>query len=193
LNICLEGPDNVKKCIDYLQKSAREAGLPGVSIASCENVNNVRSLDALYLRFLEGFTHITAYNYVSGWHYQGPEKYIHPYSELAEDHKRIWDYLSNQKYLPYIPCVTCGWDARSWETEEKPEEHSWYYPDRTPEQVVSLVEEAGKWMDAHPDLTTKERITLLYAWNEFGEGGYIAPTKGDNGRYLGLLGDYLKK
>jgi hypothetical protein len=28
-------------------------------------------------------------------------------------------------------------------------------------------------------LTTKERIVLIYAWNENGEGGYIVPTKED--------------
>ena len=40
-------------------------------------------------------------------------------------------------------------------------------------------------MDQHPDQTTAERIVLLYAWNEFGEGGYLAPTKGDpEGAYL---------
>ena len=33
-----------------------------------------------------------------------------------------------------------------------------------------------------------ERIALIYAWNEFGEGGYIAPTKGDpDGKYLQAL------
>jgi hypothetical protein len=40
-------------------------------------------------------------------------------------------------------------------------------------------------MDQHPEQTTAERIVLLYAWNEFGEGGYLAPTQGDpEGAYL---------
>jgi len=43
-------------------------------------------------------------------------------------------------------------------------------------------------MDQHPDQTTIERIVLIYAWNEFGEGGYIAPTKADpDGTYLKAL------
>jgi hypothetical protein len=40
-------------------------------------------------------------------------------------------------------------------------------------------------MDENPTKTTKERIVLLYAWNENGEGGYLMPTKGDpNGEFL---------
>ena len=43
-------------------------------------------------------------------------------------------------------------------------------------------------MDKHPGETTKERLVLVYAWNEFGEGGYLAPTKGDpEGNYLRAL------
>ncbi len=40
-------------------------------------------------------------------------------------------------------------------------------------------------MDQHREQTTAERVVLLYAWNELGEGGYLAPTKGDpDGAYL---------
>jgi hypothetical protein len=34
-------------------------------------------------------------------------------------------------------------------------------------------------MERNPDQTTAERMVLIYAWNEFGEGGYLAPTRGD--------------
>jgi hypothetical protein len=30
-------------------------------------------------------------------------------------------------------------------------------------------------MDKHPDKTTPQRLLLIYAWNETGEGGYFAP------------------
>jgi hypothetical protein len=61
----------------------------------------------------------------------------------------------------------------------------WYFPDRTPGQFARALESAIEWMDRHPDQATAERIVLLYAWNEFGEGGYLAPTKGDpEGAYL---------
>jgi len=34
-------------------------------------------------------------------------------------------------------------------------------------------------MKENPTLTTRERVVLLYAWNELGEGGYLVPTKSD--------------
>jgi hypothetical protein len=41
------------------------------------------------------------------------------------------------------------------------------------------------WMAPHPEQTTAERMVLLYAWNEFDEGAYLAPTRGDPaGAYL---------
>jgi len=64
----------------------------------------------------------------------------------------------------------------------------WYFPDRTPEQFADFLRDAIRWMDRHAEETTAERIVLIYAWNEFGEGGYIAPTKGDShGDYLNAL------
>jgi hypothetical protein len=43
-------------------------------------------------------------------------------------------------------------------------------------------------MDKHPSQTTAGRIVLIYAWTEFGEGGYIAPIKGDTeGKYFDAL------
>ena len=84
-----------------------------------------------------------------------------------------------------------GWDARPWNTPP-----SWYFNDpeytvdgenwgRTPEAFAAHLQAAIDWIDDNPDLATPERLLMIYAWNEFGEGGYIAPTLGDpNGLYL---------
>ena len=58
----------------------------------------------------------------------------------------------------------------------------------TPQEFSQYLSDAISWMDAHPDQTTAERFLLIYAWNEFGEGGYIAPTRGDpDGAFLKAL------
>ena len=34
-------------------------------------------------------------------------------------------------------------------------------------------------INENPDKTVPEKIVLVYAWNELGEGGYLVPTKAD--------------
>jgi hypothetical protein len=161
-----------KAGFEYLQESARKAGLPGVAIAAC-NAGD----------FKMGYTHRTHYNIIPGYA-SGPEK--HKYAELVAAHQKQWHGTSQQ---PYIPEITAGWDKRPWEGRDGLNQaKGWYYPDRTPEQFAAFLESAIRWMDKHPEQTTSERIVLVYAWNEFGEGGYIAPTRGDpDGKYLKAL------
>lgn len=156
-----------KEGFAYLQEAARKAGLPGVAIAGCGGGTPEM-----------GFTHRTQYNVIPDF---GAGSKEHKYAELVAANQAAWKGSREQ---PCIPIVTAGWDKRAWEKKENPENGA-YYPDRTPEQFESFLRDAVKWMDEHPDQTTAEHLALIYAWNEFGEGGYIAPTKGDpNGKYL---------
>jgi len=161
-----------RKGFSQVQAVARKEGLPGVAIAGCGG-------GAAQV----GFTHRTHYNIIPGYA-AGSE--AHKYAELVQAHQRAWHGSRDQ---PYMPALSVGWDKRPWEGDrglgQKP---GWYYPDRTPSQFAAALESAIQWMDQHPDQTTAERIVLLYAWNEFGEGGYLAPTKGDpEGAYLKAL------
>ena len=155
-----------------VQAAARKAGLPGVAIAGCGGGQaNI------------GFTHTTHYNIVPG--YAGgsePRKY----GELVQAHQRAWRGSREQ---PYLPTLSVGWDKRPWEGDRGlGQAPGWYFPDRTPGQFATALESAVEWMDRHPEQTAAERIVLLYAWNEFGEGGYLAPTKGDpDGAYLKVI------
>ncbi len=155
-----------------LQSEAKKAGLPGLAIAACNS--GAPSM---------GFTHRTHYNITLGY---TADSQAHHYTELVQAHQAAW---SGSREQPYIPEVTAGWDKRPWEGArglgQKP---GWYFPDRTPELFGQFVQSALDWMDRHPEQTTRERLLLIYAWNEFGEGGYIAPTKGDpEGQYLKAL------
>jgi len=156
----------------YLQDAARKAGLPGVAIAGCGGGAPAT-----------GYTHATHYNVTLGYT-AGSE--AHKYAELVEAHRRAWRGSREQ---PYIPVVTAGWDKRPWEGKAGLDQQpGWYFPDRTPEQFANFLRDAATWMDRHPEQTTAERVVVIYAWNEFGEGGYIAPTKGDpEGQYLKAL------
>lgn len=163
------GIDN--ESIARMQNVAKKAGLPGLSVAGCGNTDN------------KDFTHRTHYNIVPGYS-AGSEE--HKFAELVDATKKQWKGTSKQ---PYIPEITVGWDKRPWENPTGlNQKQGWYFPDRTPEQFERFLTDASIWMDNHPGETTKERIVLVYAWNELGEGGYLVPTKDDpKAKYLKVI------
>ncbi len=112
---------------------------------------------------------------------------------MIEGHEDIWNQFAQRNPLPYMPCVTTGWDKRPWEAPDlPPEKLAVYYPDRTPPQVADFVTRAIRWLDGHPDKTPQERIVLLYAWNENGEGGFLTPTKSQGDAYLKAVAAALR-
>jgi len=160
---------------DYFQQIAVAAGLDEVEFAA-----NVAGPTSLY-------THVTRYNAVPGW---GAGEVEYPYQSLTEYVEGndswapgIWNTESGGPQS-YIPMVMAGWDARPWNTPP-----TWYFnPTRTPEAVGAHLQKAIDWIDDNPTLATPERLVMIYAWNEFGEGGYIAPTMGDpDGLYLDAI------
>jgi hypothetical protein len=159
---------------DFQQRAAT-AGLGEIEFAA--NVSGPASL----------YTHVTRYNAVPGW---GAGETEYPYQSITEYVEGndswapgIWNTESGGSQS-YIPTVMAGWDARPWNTPP-----SWYFnPSRTPGAVAAHLQKAIDWIDNNPALATPERLVMLYAWNEFGEGGYIAPTIGDpDGLYLDAI------
>jgi hypothetical protein len=150
-----------------MQEIARKGGLKnGLAIAGCYEKARKRA----------GCTHSTNYNGAVG-DTKGTE--AHPYQELIDDAKQQWVGTEEQ---PHIPLVNAGVDYRPWEgppPEGTGGPSSWYFPDNTPDLFKSFLADAVRWMDNNPTKATKERIILVYAWNELGEGGYLVPTKGD--------------
>lgn len=147
-----------------MQQTAKEVGFKdGIAIAGCGQPARQKS----------GFTHTTHYNIIPG--YAGGSE-AHKYQELVDATEAQWIGREDQ---PYIPLLTCGWDKRPWEDRDRQNQEGWYFPDSDPEQFKNFLTDAIRWMDDNPTKTTKERLVLIYAWNELGEGGYLAPTKGD--------------
>lgn len=157
---------------ERIQAMARKEGFPGVAIAACGG--GAREM---------GFTHATHYNIIPG--YAGTSE-ARPYEELIQAHERAWRGTREQ---PYLLALSVGWDKRPWEGPRGlGQPPGSYYVGRTPERFAAALKSALAWMDAHPEETAAERIVMIYAWNEFGEGGYLAPTKGDpEGAYLKAL------
>ena len=50
----------------------------------------------------------------------------------------------------------------------------------TPEQIASHVQDAINWTQENRDINTSGTI-IIYAWNEYDEGGWLCPTLSPDG------------
>jgi len=154
-----------KEGLAYLQEAAKKEGFPGVAVACCG-----------YGKPEDGFALQTHYNVTPKGTWGKSEK--HQYQEIVDADVAA---LKGSTKQPLIPLATAGWDRRPWEGVggfgPKGVDISWYFEGRTPEAFGGLLERTAQWMEANPDQVTKDRLALVYAWNEIGEGGWLVPAR----------------
>ena len=120
----------------------------------------------------------STYDYVSGDQFGGG-----PYvTTIMKSDEAGWEkYSLTGKQL--VPWVTTGWSPKpriersvSWNTYYK--SNGWAM-DGTPEEIAQNLRNALTWVKNHKNATEANTI-LVYAWNEFDEGGWLCPTLGNN-------------
>ena len=165
-----------KDGLTYLQEAALKAGFPGVMVAACGN-SSAES----------GFQAQTLYNTKSK---EGLNlKDIYPFKLLADWNILVWEKRENSG-MPYIPVATAGWDRRPWEATNgegfgKGSPVSVHFDRGTPLELEQYIRKMAEWMDTHPEQVTTDKLSIIYAWNEIGEGGWLVPCKDDpKGAYL---------
>ncbi|SMD11615.1 glycoside hydrolase family 99-like domain-containing protein [Pedobacter nyackensis] len=159
--------EKVSAALKELRAMAKENGLPGVTVAICHNP------DAKAFQMVAecGFDIATGYNY----HEFGYEKdkFSVPIEKLESGSVWVWNALRKSP-LPIIPTITTNWDPRPWPIQYK---NSPGYTGYSEKSVESSIKAVRKFMDDNPDEITKERFALVYAWNEYGEGAWLTPSK----------------
>jgi len=87
----------------------------------------------------------------------------------------------------YIPLVTSGWDKRPRQANLVPWEEGAEYRTQkvfpaqpTPAELAAHLRNAITFVNEHPEVC-EARAIIIYAWNEYDEGGWIAPTRGADG------------
>ena len=178
----LGGPSNVRKALDYLRAQARAAGLPGVTVAVCATVASHSNPGHIAEIAQSGYDVATGYNY----HSLGKEQYhvVTPYSALVQENMGVWDRVPARMKLPYMPVITSGWDQRYSIREQAT---AIIYGPRSPQTFACFAVQARHWIDTHPTETPAERVVMIFAWNEIGEGGAIIPDHQDNYAYANAV------
>lgn len=106
------------------------------------------------------------------------------YESLAADVEKYWT-ISSETGAQVVPIVMSGWDRRPrvenpvpWEVAGHQNDNNAllrYYEKPTMHALGKHLENALTWVDAK-SAHSQANTVLIYAWNEFDEGGWLAPT-----------------
>lgn len=141
-------------------------GLPGVVIAACPTPSTSGISGAV----AAGFDALTGYNYHSSGF--SPDLATPIHNMTATESNMIWPRFINSGVY-HIPVSTLNWDVRPWSTTPHTEK---YYTGFGKNSVENSVKAIKKWILDNPSTATKEKLGILYAWNEYGEGAWLTPS-----------------
>lgn len=163
----------VKLAFDQFRDLCRKENLSGVSIAACVSGNRFDCANAVScgVDILTGYNH--AYEGVSGYNM------VLPIDNLKNHTIETWNNLSTFN-VPVIPTLTLNWDPRPWKLGNELLEKSHRYEGYSPNTVFVFFRSLLRWIDLHPQAVTSEKLGLVYAWNEYGEGAWLTPGKNDS-------------
>jgi hypothetical protein len=109
------------------------------------------------------------------------------FRELSRSVERSYWRAAAEAQVPYVPLVTTGWDKRprqdnpvSWERDHAYHRQRVFPSTATPQEIAVHLDRAVKFVKEHPTICIA-RTVIIYAWNEYDEGGWIAPTRGPDG------------
>jgi hypothetical protein len=114
------------------------------------------------------------------------------YFDLTSIAEAGWERMAKTD-LPVVPIAMSGWDQRPriehpgpWNKNANPVDVKFHFDQADPEQIAQHVFRALRWNVARP-ARLRAPTVLMYAWNEYDEGGWIAPTLGCDMRRLQAL------
>ncbi len=166
-----DDPARVKARLDVLRRVAKENGLSNPLISGGVMPDGVPSPERA-----APFDFVTTYMDMPSLP-QKPEPY--PYDLLIRHAEDGWLRYAQACSKPYVPYVPSGWDPRPWRDPRA----SFAFPTR--DEWTAALRKVKAALDTHPNLgipakVGRKKMLLIYAWNEFGEGGIMAPTRGDS-------------
>lgn len=93
--------------------------------------------------------------------------------------------------VPYIPLVTTGWDKRprkdnpvSWEVGHSYHQQAVFPATPTPQELAAHLSRALAFVRENAKVCPANAV-VIYAWNEYDEGGWLAPTWRGEGKVNG--------
>lgn len=125
-----------------------------------------------------GFEAVSAYAYGTN---------LATFAELAEAVERDYWRAAADARVPVIPLVTTGWDKRprqvnpvSWERDHAYHTQETFPSLPAPGEIAAHLQRALAFVRENAAICPANAV-IIYAWNEYDEGGWLAPTRADDG------------
>ncbi len=166
----LGGFDNAKNAVDYLEKTAKEKGLPGVHLQLIKwgAMKNLSGVDGncgnTPIEVIKSFPFSSATNY----------QYVHftdinrDYNDIMEIVKKEWKNLATDYPFPYCPHVSIGWDNNLRFKKLRPA----IMKNNTPENFKAALKCAKEFIENNENVLP---LITINSWNEWTEGSYLEP------------------
>ena len=166
------GVEGARRAFADFDSRCKDAGLPGVRIWSCEGeiVGEQALRDALAAG-IEGFC---LYNYpYAGTGMNGPGRYMEAaYSHMTDQGEGLWKHWATLTGGRFWPTVMPGWDRRPWLRD-----NDLVRTGSTPDLFRDALTRARRYVNA-------DRVVMIEAWNEWGEGSILEPSVEHRFAYL---------
>lgn len=173
---------NVKNALEKLRQQALSLQLNGVMFGIC--TSNIKK--EIELAEAMGFDIITQYNNHPIALNATPNRSV-DINNLLDAEPKLWSAIKKETKLPVIPTITLNWDPRPWANNANKYDSKPYYTGFNSHSIYAAVINCNRWFQENRNNSLQEKIALIYAWNENGEGAYLTPTKKDGNKKLRAL------
>lgn len=186
----LGGEENARKALESYRRKARAAGVGEILLGAVTECQGDIAFQSRFKRC--GFDFLTTYN-----NSNTGRKHIgeNDYANLTEGDRKSWDVISactKQLGMNFLPSMTAGYDMRPWGVDHPtlPQSDYWY-TGVTPQRIAGQLETMIEWVQTHSDRILGGNLSIIYAWNENGEGGWLTPTASEGNARLTAIGKIL--
>jgi len=177
--------DFVTGRLDHLRNVVRQAGLGEMLLGGGADIRDFDNPVRKFWGYKYDFI-----NFYAGIAHLGPDFVgkVLPWkneSDYVQQMRRAHARVSAAQDLPYVPHVMSGWDPRPWREKRV----SYVFPTELQwrmelQRMASDLRDFNRTMGFPLESGQIQPAFTIYAWNEFGEGGIMAPTKGWNSTRL---------
>ena len=181
-----------RKRLDTLRQAVRDAGLGemiiGVGISGLTPPPGAKWPSATLFDFTATYMCVPKVE---------EREAAHPYATLAAQARTTLENRVKDP-LPWMPYLAAGWNPRPWTYPKAPPHYQRFFTFPTREEFTAELQAMKKALEQHPSLGlprkdgTMQKAFSIYAWNEFGEGGIMAPTKGSGTMMLEAVNDVFE-